>query len=61
MRAKTDSDGRAYQEKTDSKTGKVYQYYLDEGKIPEDYWNDIEQLNWEDSERISYPTLKPEK
>jgi DNA modification methylase len=61
MRAKTDSDGRAYQEKTDSKTGKVYRYYLDEGKIPEDYWNDIEQLNWEDSERISYPTQKPEK
>jgi DNA modification methylase len=61
MRAKVDGDGRAYQEKTDSKSGKVYRYYLDEGKIPEDYWNDIEQLNWEDSERISYPTQKPEK
>ncbi len=61
MRAKVDPDGREYQEKTDAKSGKVYRYYLDEGKIPEDYWNDIEQLNWEDSERISYPTQKPEK
>jgi adenine specific DNA methylase Mod len=61
MRAKTDADGREYQEKTDSKTGKVYRYYLDEGKIPEDYWTDIEQLNWEDSERLGYPTQKPEK
>jgi DNA modification methylase len=61
MRAKKDADGRDYQEKTDKKTGKIYRYYLDEGKIPEDYWTDIEQLNWEDSERISYPTQKPEK
>ena len=61
MRAKIDADGREYQEKTDKKSGKVYRYYLDEGKIPEDYWTDIEQLNWEDSERISYPTQKPEK
>ena len=61
MRAKVDSSGREYQEKTDAKTGKVYTYYLDEGKIPEDYWNDIEQLNWEDSERVGYPTQKPEK
>jgi adenine specific DNA methylase Mod len=61
MRVKIDSDGREFQEKTDSKTGKVYTYYVDEGKIPEDYWTDIEQLNWEDAERISYPTQKPER
>ncbi len=61
MRLKVDSDGREYQEKTDSKTKKIYRYYVDEGKIPEDYWTDIEQLNWEDSERIGYPTQKPEK
>jgi DNA modification methylase len=61
MRLKVDSDGREYQEKTDAKSGKVYRYYVDEGKIPEDYWTDIEQLNWEDSERLAYPTQKPEK
>ena len=27
----------------------------------EDYWIDIEQLNREDSERINYPTQKPER
>ncbi|MBP9018178.1 MAG: site-specific DNA-methyltransferase, partial [Paludibacteraceae bacterium] len=61
MRAKTDDDGREYQEKTDRKSGKVYRYYIDEGKIPEDYWIDIEQLNREDAERLDYPTQKPEK
>ena len=61
MRAKTDEDGREYQEKTDRKSGKVYRYYIDEGKIPEDYWIDIEQLNREDAERLYYPTQKPEK
>ena len=61
MRAKTDDDGREYQEKTDKKSGKVYRYYVDEGKIPEDYWIDIEQLNREDAERLDYPTQKPEK
>ena len=61
MRLKVDKDGREYQEKTDRKSGKVYKYYVDEVKIPEDYWIDIEQLNREDSERIDYPTQKPEE
>ena len=61
MRLQHDADGREYQEKTDRKSGKVYRYYVDEGKIPEDYWTDIEQLNWEDAERLSYPTQKPER
>ncbi|GHV85482.1 hypothetical protein AGMMS50230_10900 [Spirochaetia bacterium] len=60
MRTKNDSNGREYQEKTDKKTGKIYKYYVDEGKIPEDYWTDIEQLNREDGERCGYPTQKPE-
>ena len=60
MRLKVDIDGREYQEKTDKKSGKVYRYYVDEGKIPEDYWTDIEQLNREDSERVGYDTQKPE-
>ncbi len=61
MRVNVDTDGREFQEKTDKKSGKVYRYYVDEGKIPEDYWTDIEQLNREDKERIGYPTQKPEK
>jgi DNA modification methylase len=60
MRVGTDESGRAYQEKTDRKSQKVYRYYLDEGKIAEDYWTDIETLNREDKERLGYPTQKPE-
>jgi DNA modification methylase len=60
MRVNVDADGREYQEKTDRKSGKVYRYYVDEGKIPEDYWIDIEQLNREDAERVGYDTQKPE-
>lgn len=61
MRTKIDENGREYQEKTDKKSGKVYRYYVDEGKIPEDYWIDIEQLNREDVEREGYATQKPER
>ncbi len=60
MKVGTDIDGRQYQEKKDKKSGKVYRYYLDEGKIAEDYWIDIETLNREDRERLGYPTQKPE-
>jgi site-specific DNA-methyltransferase (adenine-specific) len=60
MRVGIDTDEREFQEKTDRKTGKVYRYYLDEGKIAEDYWTDIETLNREDRERLGYPTQKPE-
>jgi DNA modification methylase len=61
MKTSTDDSGRIYQEKIDKKTGKSYKYYMDEGKIAEDYWTDIETLNREDKERIGYPTQKPEK
>lgn len=61
MKLKVDEDGRSYQSKIDKKSGKEYRYYTDEGKIPEDYWTDIEQLNREDKERLDYPTQKPEK
>lgn len=61
MRLKVDEEGREYQEKTDRKSGKVYRYYVDEGKIPNDYWIDIEQLNREDSERVGYDTQKPSR
>ena len=59
MRTGTDAEGREFQEKTDKKTGKIYRYYLDDGKIAEDYWVDIESLNREDRERTGYPTQKP--
>ena len=61
MRLKVNEQGREYQEKTDKKSGKVYRYYVDEGIIPNDYWTDIEQLNREDAERVSYSTQKPER
>jgi len=61
MKLLVDAEGREYQQKIDAKTGKAYIYYMDEGKVAEDYWTDIETLNWEDSERQDYPTQKPEK
>jgi DNA modification methylase len=60
MKEGVDHEGREFQEKTDKKSGKVYRYYLDEGKIAEDYWTDIETLNRDDKERLGYPTQKPE-
>jgi DNA modification methylase len=53
-----DDSGRRYRE--DPRTsGKVYRYYLDEGKLPEDVWTDIDSLHFELQERIGYPTQKP--
>jgi len=59
MKVGKDANGREYQEKIDVKTGKIYQYYLDEGVIPPDWWI-IQQLNREAKERLGYPTQKPE-
>jgi site-specific DNA-methyltransferase (adenine-specific) len=59
MKVGVDNERREFQEKTDTKTGKVYRYYVDQGKIPEDYWVDIPSLNWEERERLGYPTQKP--
>ncbi|MDI9348763.1 MAG: DNA methyltransferase [Candidatus Symbiobacter sp.] len=59
MKSGVDEDGRDYQEKTDKKSGKTYRYYVEDGKIAEDYWTDIESLNREDRERTGYPTQKP--
>jgi DNA modification methylase len=60
MKAEIGEDGRAYQEKRDAKTGKVYRYYMDEGTIPPDWWIGPQQLNREAAERLGYPTQKPE-
>lgn len=54
-----DKDGRPYQDKLVKATGKYYRYYLDEPKIPEDWWL-INSLQSQDAERIGWPTQKPE-
>ena len=53
-----DKDGRPYQDKK-AKSGKYYRYYLDENKIPEDWWVDINSLQSGVKERLGYPTQKP--
>ena len=57
----TDEDGRPYQDKIVKSTGKVYRYYLDEPKIPEDWWVGINSLQSGVAERVenNYPTQKP--
>ena len=55
-----DADGRAYVEKWGTGNKKLYRYYLDEGKIPEDWWIDINSLQAAEAERLGYPTQKPE-
>ena len=55
----TDENGRRYQDKIVKKTGKIYRYYLDEPKIPEDWWTDINSLQSGVGERTGYPTQKP--
>lgn len=61
MRVVRDEHGREVQEKTDRRTGKVYRYPVAQGKVPEDWWTDIETLNRSDGERTGYPTQKPER
>jgi DNA modification methylase len=60
MRVVLDGD-QPVQEKTDRKTGRVYRYPVAEGKVPEDWWTDIETLNHSDRERIGWPSQKPER
>lgn len=55
----TDDDGRPYQDKIVRQTGKIYRYYLDDPKIPEDWWTDINSLQSGVKERTGYPTQKP--
>jgi DNA modification methylase len=49
------------QEKTDRRTGRVYRYPVAAGKIPEDWWTDVETLNHSDRERTGWPSQKPER
>ncbi len=39
---------------------RYYKYYLDEGKVPEDWWTDINSIQASSAERRGYPTQKPE-
>jgi DNA modification methylase len=61
MRVVRDESGAPVQEKTDRKTGRVYRYPVADGKIPEDWWVDIETLNHSDKERTGWPSQKPER
>ena len=61
MRVVPGPDGTPVQEKTDRRTGKVYRYPVAAGKVPEDWWTDIETLNRGDRERTGWPTQKPER
>ena len=62
-RLETDEDGRKYRLVYGTKNSKgearYYKYYLDKGKIPEDYWIDINSLQASVQERTGYPTQKP--
>ena len=55
-----DGQGRRYRERISN--GKKYVYYEDNGKIPNDWWLDVQPLTgrhgWD--ERLGYPTQKPE-
>ena len=55
----TDADGKRYQDKL-AASGKYYRYYLDDPKIPEDWWVDINSIQSQSAERLGYPTQKPE-
>jgi DNA modification methylase len=59
MKVERDDLGRPVQVKRDRKTGKIYRYPVDAGKIPDDCWTDIETLNRSDRERTGWPTQKP--
>jgi DNA modification methylase len=60
MKVVADADGNPVQLKRDARTGKLYSYPVNRGKIPEDYWTDIETLNRSDRQRTGWPTQKPE-
>ncbi|HUI57687.1 MAG TPA: site-specific DNA-methyltransferase [Bryobacteraceae bacterium] len=60
----TGEDGRKYRLVYGTRNARgearYYKYYLDEGKLPEDWWADINSLQASAAERVEYPTQKPE-
>ena len=59
MKVVIGADGGPVQQKIDRKTGRVYEYPVADGKIPEDWWTDIETLNHSARERVGWPSQKP--
>ncbi len=57
-RLRVDDSGRKYREVWGTGRKKLYRYYLDEGKIPEDVW-EMPSIQSQDQERLGYPTQKP--
>ncbi|MFM5960008.1 MAG: DNA methyltransferase, partial [Dolichospermum sp.] len=56
-----DENGKEYYEDfSPRKSGKQYRWYLDEGLTPMDVWIDIQAINPSATERLGYPTQKPE-
>jgi site-specific DNA-methyltransferase (adenine-specific) len=60
----TGEDGRKYRlvygTRNSQGEARYYKYFLDEGKLPEDWWADINSLQASSAERTGYPTQKPE-
>jgi site-specific DNA-methyltransferase (adenine-specific) len=54
----TDENGRRYRECR--KAGKRYRYYMDEPRNPEDVWEVAQIPERDKTERLGYPTQKPE-
>ncbi len=48
-----DEGGRRYQDKLVKASGKYYRYYLDDPKIPEDWWVDINSIQSQSAERLA--------
>ncbi len=59
MKVETDSSGMTWQTKKDTKSGKVYRYSTKTGVLCPDWWIGIQQLNYNQKERLGYPTQKP--
>lgn len=53
-----DSNGRRFREVR--KSGKTYKYYMDEPKNPDDVWKIPQIPERDETERVGYPTQKPE-
>jgi adenine-specific DNA-methyltransferase len=56
---KKDKDGREYQQVRAH--GKIYKYYLDDFKLPEDVWEIQKIAGRDETERTGYATQKPKK
>lgn len=53
-----EKDGKRW--RVSKSNGKEYWYDIDAGKVPEDWWSDIQYIQQQAKERIGYPTQKPE-